>query len=89
MHEVAATPSWVLIAYLIAGICFIMALRGLSSPESSRRGNWFGIVGMTIAVVTTLAIHEIGSIIEITAAIAIGGAIGLVTGWHNFSPPKA
>ena len=51
--EAHDTPSWVLIAYLIAGVCFIMALRGLSSPESSRRGNWFGIVGMTIAVVTT------------------------------------
>jgi NAD(P) transhydrogenase subunit beta len=79
MHEAAATPAWVLIAYLVAGICFIMALRGLSSPESSRRGNWFGIVGMTIAVVTTLAIHEIASIVEIAAAIAVGGAIGLVT----------
>ena len=33
------TPAWVLLAYLIAGICFILALRGLSSPESSRRGN--------------------------------------------------
>ena len=73
------TPSWVLIAYLVAGICFILALRGLSSPESSRRGNWFGITGMTIAVVTTLAIHEVASIVEIAAAIAIGGAIGLVT----------
>ena len=77
--EAHGTPSWVLIAYLIAGVCFILALRGLSSPESSRRGNWFGIAGMTIAVVTTLAIHEIGSIAEIAAAIAIGGAIGLTT----------
>ena len=77
--EAHDTPSWVLIAYLIAGVCFILALRGLSSPESSRRGNWFGIVGMAIAVATTLAIHEIASIVEIGAAIAIGGAIGLVT----------
>ncbi len=77
--EAHATPSWVLIVYLIAGICFILALRGLSSPESSRRGNWFGIVGMTIAVVTTLAIHDIASIVEIGAAIAVGGVIGLVT----------
>ena len=58
MHEVAATPSWVLIAYLIAGICFILALRGLSSPASSQRGNRLGMIGMTIAVVTTL-IHYI------------------------------
>ena len=79
MHEVAATPSWVLIAYLIAGICFILALRGLSSPVSSQRGNRLGIIGMAIAVVTTLAIHDIASIVEIGAAIVIGGVIGLVT----------
>ena len=57
MHEVAATPSWVLIAYLIAGICFIVALRGLSSPATSQRGNRAGMVGMAIAVVTTLVTH--------------------------------
>jgi len=54
MHEAAATPTWVLIAYLIAGICFIVALRGLSSPVSSQRGNRLGMAGMAIAVVTTL-----------------------------------
>ena len=79
MHEAAAVPSWVLIAYLVAGVCFILALRGLSSPTSSRRGNRMGMIGMAIAVVTTLAIHEIGSIAEIAGAILIGGAIGLVT----------
>src|SRR5207248_1658638 len=50
-------PAWALIAYLIAGVCFILALRGLSSPESSRRGNRLGIIGMAIAVGTTLATH--------------------------------
>ncbi len=79
MDEVAATPSWVLIAYLIAGICFIVALRGLSSPVSSQRGNRFGMIGMAIAVVTTLLAHEVAGLIEILAAIAIGGMIGLVT----------
>ncbi|MEO6581639.1 MAG: NAD(P)(+) transhydrogenase (Re/Si-specific) subunit beta [Sphingomicrobium sp.] len=79
MHEAAATPPWVLIAYLVAGVCFILALRGLSSPTSSRRGNYTGMIGMAIAVVTTLAIHSIASITEIAVAIAIGGAIGLVT----------
>ncbi|HEU4498064.1 MAG TPA: NAD(P)(+) transhydrogenase (Re/Si-specific) subunit beta, partial [Sphingomicrobium sp.] len=54
MHEAAAIPSWVLLAYLISGICFILALRGLSSPESSRRGNRAGMLGMAIAVATTL-----------------------------------
>src|SRR5215203_7404576 len=79
MHEAAAVPSWVLLAYLIAGVCFIIALRGLSSPVSSRRGNRAGMIGMAIAVVTTLAVHEIASLPEILVAIAIGGGIGLVT----------
>src|SRR5438093_10473078 len=57
MHEAAATPAWVLLAYLISGVCFILALRGLSNPESSRRGNRFGMTGMAIAVVTTLITH--------------------------------
>ena len=45
---------WVALAYLVAGVCFILALRGLSSPASSQRGNRFGMFGMAIAVVTTL-----------------------------------
>ena len=57
MHDAAPTPAWVLLAYLISGVCFILALRGLSSPESSRRGNRAGMIGMAIAVLTTLAIH--------------------------------
>ncbi|WP_294120994.1 NAD(P)(+) transhydrogenase (Re/Si-specific) subunit beta [Sphingomonas sp.] len=57
MHEATAVPSWVLLAYLISGICFILALRGLSSPDSSRRGNLIGMAGMAIAVVTTLIVH--------------------------------
>ena len=52
-----AQPAWVLLAYLIAGVCFILALRGLSGPESSRRGNRTGMLGMAIAVVTTLVTH--------------------------------
>ncbi len=56
MEQVAINP-WVALAYLISGVCFILALRGLSSPESSRRGNRFGMAGMAIAVVTTLATH--------------------------------
>src|SRR3982750_1603793 len=58
MAEAAhAQPAWVLLAYLVAGICFILALRGLSGPESSRRGNRLGMIGMAIAVVTTLVTH--------------------------------
>src|SRR6476659_524054 len=74
-----AQPAWVLLAYLIAGVCFILALRGLSNPESSRRGNRAGMIGMAIAVVTTLAIHQIASLPEIIGAVILGGGIGLVT----------
>ena len=81
MHTdlIVTVPNWVLLAYLVSGVCFILALRGLSSPESSRRGNLTGMVGMTIAVVTTLAIHEIASLPEIIGAMVVGGVIGLVT----------
>jgi NAD(P) transhydrogenase subunit beta len=78
MHEALAVNPWVALAYLIAGVCFIFALRGLSSPASSRRGNRFGMAGMTLAVGTTLATHEIASLPEIAAAIAVGGVIGLI-----------
>jgi NAD(P) transhydrogenase subunit beta len=77
MHEVASTPAWVLLAYLISGVCFILALRGLSGPESSRRGNLTGMAGMTIAVVTTLTTHGLATIAEIVGAMVIGGAVGL------------
>ena len=66
--------------YLVAGVFFILALRGLSSPESSRRGNQFGIAGMTIAVVTTLflAAPGWGGLLLIVLGIVIGGGIGAV-----------
>ena len=64
------------IAYLIASVCFILALKGLSSPASARTGNVIGIVGMVIAVVTTLATPGIMSYGEILAALVVGGAIG-------------
>jgi NAD(P) transhydrogenase subunit beta len=76
MHETAAMPAWVMLAYLIAGICFILALRGLSSPETSRTGNRVGMAGMAIAVATTLVSHEIAGLWEVAVAIAIGGGIG-------------
>ena len=64
--------------YLIASICFIMALRGLSSPDSARRGNLLGIVGMIIAIATTLAAPGVLSYGLITIAVLIGGSIGTV-----------
>jgi NAD(P) transhydrogenase subunit beta len=62
--------------YLIASICFIMALRGLSSPETARNGNYFGIAGMVIAVLTTLATPHVVSFWLIILGLLIGGAIG-------------
>jgi NAD(P) transhydrogenase subunit beta len=64
--------------YLAAAVCFILALRGLSSPESARQGNFFGIVGMIIAVGTTLADPGILTFELIIAGVVIGGAIGTV-----------
>jgi proton-translocating NAD(P)+ transhydrogenase subunit beta len=64
------------LAYLVAAICFIMALRGLSSPETARRGNITGMVGMAIAIATTLASPGVLSYVDILIAIVIGGAIG-------------
>jgi proton-translocating NAD(P)+ transhydrogenase subunit beta len=64
--------------YLAASVCFILALKGLSSPESARRGNAFGIAGMTIAVVTTVAIVVKGRIDLILLAMVIGGTIGAI-----------
>ncbi len=74
-----AVNPWVAFAYLVAGVFFILALRGLSSPATSRVGNRFGMVGMGIAVVTTLVTHDLASLPEIAVAILIGGAIGFVT----------
>ena len=65
--------------YLVAGVLFILSLRGLSSPASSRRGNFLGMAGMAIAVVTTLAARPpadgIGWVLVILG-VAIGGSIG-------------
>jgi len=66
-------------AYLISAILFIMALRGLSSPVSARQGNLFGMVGMAIAIATTLASPMVLGYSWIIVAILIGGTIGTVT----------
>ena len=87
---VHAVPAWVSIAYLVSGVLFILALRGLSSPSTSQRGNRFGIIGMALAVVTTLAVafglsgqDVVGGIggrlgdLDIVAVIEILAAIGV------------
>ena len=69
------------IAYLVSGVMFILALRGLSSPETSRRGNILGMTGMALAVVVTLSVAGIGDGLTwgmIIAGVAIGGTIGAI-----------
>ena len=66
------------VAYLVAAICFILALRGLSSPQTGRRGNLIGIIGMVIAIGTTLLGPNVLSYSWIIAGVLIGGAIGTV-----------
>ena len=66
--------------YLVSGILFILALRGLSHPTTSRQGNLFGMVGMAIAIVTTLALAtpSAGGLGLIVLGLAIGGGVGAV-----------
>jgi NAD(P) transhydrogenase subunit beta len=66
------------VAYLVASICFIMALRGLSSPVTARAGNLYGVIGMVIAIATTLASPGVLSYWMILIGVLIGGSIGTV-----------
>ena len=72
------SPNLSAIFYLISGILFILALRGLSSPETSRQGNYFGMAGMTIAIlVTFLSIGNFSSsLIYVILLLLIGGSVG-------------
>ena len=62
--------------YLIASVLFILALRGLSHPETARQGNYFGIAGMVIAIVTTILLPEVQSYFVILGGLVVGGAVG-------------
>jgi len=66
------------IAYLVAAVCFILALRGLSHPESAQKGVSYGMGGMALAIVTTLLLPQTGGYFMILVGIAIGGGIGTV-----------
>src|SRR6266704_2802744 len=75
------SPNFAAFLYLVAGVLFILSLRGLSSPASSRQGNLFGMVGMAIAVATTLASHPPADGLAwllVVLGIAVGGSIGAV-----------
>jgi len=90
----AVLPAWALIAYLVSGVLFILALRGLSSPASSRRGNTMGVAGMAIAMMTTMITlapipaghwwprptpEDLATLAKILAAIGLGAVVGITT----------
>jgi H+-translocating NAD(P) transhydrogenase subunit beta len=75
---VISDPDVTRLLYLAAIICFILALRFLSSPKHARKGNWIGGVGMAIAIATTLALDGIGNWSFLIAGAAIGSVVGLV-----------
>src|SRR4029077_3698628 len=80
-NERAMSPNLVALLYLVAGVLFIQALRGLSSPDTSRRGNYLGMIGMTIAVLTPLGSHPPTSPLAwglVVGGIVVGGGVGAV-----------
>jgi proton-translocating NAD(P)+ transhydrogenase subunit beta len=72
------TPAWAQLGYLIAAVCFIVALKGLSSPKHARRGNLIGAAGALLACVIVFLVSDIQHLLPILAAIAAGTAIGVV-----------
>lgn len=76
------TPNISALLYLSASLCFILSLRGLSSPESARSGTLYGIIGMTIAIGTALFSESVLSFETILGGLLIGGTIGILIAHH-------
>jgi NAD(P) transhydrogenase subunit beta len=74
----SGTPVWVQLVYLLAAVCFILALKGLSSPRHARRGNLVGAVGAVIACVVVFFYANLDHVVPILAATAVGTAVGYV-----------
>jgi H+-translocating NAD(P) transhydrogenase subunit beta len=72
------TPAWAQLGYLAAAVCFIVALKGLSSPKTARRGNLIGAAGALLACVIVLLVSDINHLLPILAAIAAGTVIGVL-----------
>ena len=74
------TAAWAGFLYLLAGVCFIMSLRGLSSPETARRGNVIGMLGMAVAIITTVWVAaKLADGVSLLTALVVGlggGAVG-------------
>jgi H+-translocating NAD(P) transhydrogenase subunit beta len=75
---VISDPSVVILLYLVTIVCFVLALRFLSSPKHARKGNWVGGAGMLIAIATTLALEGIGNWGLIVGGLVIGSVVGVV-----------
>jgi H+-translocating NAD(P) transhydrogenase subunit beta len=75
------SPNLIALAYLVSGVLFILALRGLSSPVTSRQGNMYGMIGMALAILTTLSLSNPSALswVLILAGLGLGGAIGAYT----------
>jgi NAD(P) transhydrogenase subunit beta len=72
------SSTWVQLAYLVAAVCFILALKGLSSPRTARTGNLVGAAGALLACVTVFFAEDVGHLPLILAAIVVGAVIGVV-----------
>jgi len=75
---VSATPVWAQVAYLVAAVCFILALKGLSSPRTARGGNLVGAFGAVLACVVVFLYAGLHHVVPILVAIVVGTAVGLV-----------
>ena len=73
-----ATPVWVQFVYLVAAVCFILALKGLSSPKTARAGNLVGALGAVIACVVVFFYAELDHLVPILVAIVVGTVVGVV-----------
>ncbi|HEX8508697.1 MAG TPA: NAD(P)(+) transhydrogenase (Re/Si-specific) subunit beta, partial [Propionibacteriaceae bacterium] len=72
------TPTWAQLSYLVAAVCFILALKGLSSPRTARRGNLIGAAGAVLACVTVFASTRLDHVVPILIAIALGTVLGVL-----------
>ncbi|MDN3653237.1 Re/Si-specific NAD(P)(+) transhydrogenase subunit beta [Thalassotalea ponticola] len=72
------TEGMISAAYVIAAVLFILSLAGLSKQETAQAGNWYGIIGMTIALIATIASPSVGAVGIIVACMALGGIVGLI-----------
>ena len=66
--------------WLVAAVCFIFSLGGLSRHETARRGNWLGIIGMLLAIVATFIGGVSGGLTFLILAIIVGGGVGVLSG---------